>query len=172
MSEQNETLFDKAIQNMEIAKLIRRSVKSDDEAYLNYIGYHIQQAVELAFKHLLELNGIAYPYTHDITQLIKIANENHVNWGDDFYIDTASGTLTLWESQTRYVKNYKIELRKIDEAINRVPIFLQSIQKLEMKLIQPGDESKLLDESLLENDEGEADKITETEKEDDEYGLD
>ena len=45
MSEQNETLFDKAIQNMEIAKLIRRSMKSDDEAYLNYIGYHIQNAI-------------------------------------------------------------------------------------------------------------------------------
>ena len=52
----SESLLDKAIQNYNVAVNIRNTL-SDDEAYLNYVGYHLQQAVELALKHIMEING-------------------------------------------------------------------------------------------------------------------
>ena len=64
----NETLFDKAKQNLKVAESIYSTIAINDEAYLNYVGYHIQQALELSIKYMLEMNGVNYPKTHDIDQ--------------------------------------------------------------------------------------------------------
>ena len=45
----SETLLDKSISNYNVAIMIRNQMGSD-EAHLNYIGYHLQQAVELNLK--------------------------------------------------------------------------------------------------------------------------
>ena len=68
----NETLFDKAKQNLKVAESIYSTIAINDEAYLNYVGYHIQQALELSIKYMLEMNGVNYPKTHDIDQLIRL----------------------------------------------------------------------------------------------------
>ena len=39
----SETLLDKSISNYNVAVMIRNQMGSD-EAYLNYIGYHLQQS--------------------------------------------------------------------------------------------------------------------------------
>ncbi len=44
--------------------------KTDDAILLNIVGYHLQQAVELALKHCLEMEGKDYPKTHDINDLL------------------------------------------------------------------------------------------------------
>lgn len=36
------------------------------------VGFHAQQSVEKALKAVLMLEGVPYPFTHDITDLIKI----------------------------------------------------------------------------------------------------
>lgn len=79
MNNENETLLDKAIQNLNCAITIYNSELIKDEAYLNYVGYHLQQAVELAIKYTLEMCGIEYSKTHDIEQLIQLANSYDID---------------------------------------------------------------------------------------------
>ena len=55
---ENETLLDKANQNLNIANTLYETYRYDDEAYLNYVGYHLQQSVELSLKFCLEINGV------------------------------------------------------------------------------------------------------------------
>lgn len=122
-----ETLYDKATHNLKIAELIIKEA-TDDEAYLNYAGYHLQQAVELSIKFVLEENGIEYPYTHDITQLIYACKENNVSDGFTDYVDEHSEMFTIWESKTRYVTNYNLEAEKVKRAAKEVEAQLELIQ--------------------------------------------
>ena len=62
-----ETLLDIARRNLVTAKTMMKLVDADD-GYLNVVGYHAQQAIELSIKHYLETHGIKYPMTHDISQ--------------------------------------------------------------------------------------------------------
>ena len=75
-----ETLLDKAKQKFNVAITLKNHLVGADDAYLNYVGYHLQQAVELALKFCLEMNGVDYPRNHDITQLIACCNANNVDW--------------------------------------------------------------------------------------------
>jgi len=88
-----------------------------DEQFLNYIAYHLQQAVEIWVKSDLEDNGVNYPKTHDIEQLIIIGNQNNVKFNLNDYIIEHSEMFTNWEAETRYVANYKVQANKIDRAI-------------------------------------------------------
>lgn len=124
----SETLFDKARQNYNVANMIRKEM-GEDEAYLNYIGYHLQQAVELTLKYGLEINGVEYSKTHDITQLLLACKSNDINIGVTEYIDDHSEMFTLWESKTRYITNYRLEKEKIDKAIGKVEKFLNAAQE-------------------------------------------
>ena len=92
----SETLLDKAVHNYNVAIMIYNSMEGD-ESYLNYVGYHLQQTLELAMKYLLEENGIIYPKTHDIDQLIRIARQNNVNLYLAEYIDDHGEMFILWE---------------------------------------------------------------------------
>lgn len=123
----DETLFDKATLNYNAALVLRKATE-DDEAYLNLIGYHLQQAVELCLKYQLECFGIEYPKTHDIDQLIQVAKEKEGNLIVTDYIYDHSDTLTMWEAKTRYVLGYRVELRKIDKAIDGVKVFLETVK--------------------------------------------
>ena len=78
MKEINDSLLNKAIRNFNIAKMIYSDGEMADEMYLNNVGYNLEQAVELAIKHVMELSGCQYPKTHDIEQLIRIAEEEGV----------------------------------------------------------------------------------------------
>lgn len=123
---EDETLLDKAYQNVEVAKMIFNSSKGD-EIYLNYIGYHLQQAVELGIKYGMECFGVEYPRTHDIEQLILKCKDDDIDIGITDYVDDHSEMFTQWEAKTRYIKNYRLESRKITKALCEVPKFLDSI---------------------------------------------
>lgn len=128
MKNKEETLLDKAIQNITLAKMIYSELIRD-EVYLNYMGYHIQQAVELSIKYTLEINGIEYPRTHDISQLIYLAKKEDIDLGISKYIEEHSEMFTLWESKTRYVLNYKLEKNKVEKSIIEVEKYLDNLQK-------------------------------------------
>lgn len=68
------TLYDKAVANLRTAQILFDH-DADDEEQINAMGYHLQQAMELALKYLLEQNGVEYPKTHDIDQLIRMGRE-------------------------------------------------------------------------------------------------
>ena len=126
----NETLFDKAKQNLKVAESIYSTIAINDEAYLNYVGYHIQQALELSIKYMLEMNGVNYPKTHDIDQLIRLANINNVDLYLNEYIDDHSEMFSLWEARTRYILNYRLEKRKIERSLMETKSYLDVIEKM------------------------------------------
>lgn len=126
----NETLFDKAKQNLKVAESIYSTIAINDEAYLNYVGYHIQQALELSIKYMLEMNGVNYPKTHDIDQLIRLANINNVELYLNEYIDDHSEMFSLWEARTRYILNYRLEKRKIERSLTETKLYLDVIEKM------------------------------------------
>ena len=126
----NETLFDKAKQNLKVAESIYSTIAINDEAYLNYVGYHIQQALELSIKYVLEMNGVNYPKTHDIDQLIRLANINNVDLYLNEYIDDHSEMFSLWEARTRYILNYRLEKRKIERSLTETKSYLDVIEKM------------------------------------------
>lgn len=53
----DETLLDIAKRNFVTAETMMKLVEADD-GYLNVVGYHAEQAIELAIKHYLETHGI------------------------------------------------------------------------------------------------------------------
>lgn len=128
----SETLMDKAVCNYNVAYMIHES-SSGDELYLNYIGYHLQQSVELALKYQLDVNGVDYPKTHDIDQLIRIAHETDTELAITPYVESHSEMFTLWESRTRYVLNYHLESSKVETALSEVRNFLEYVAQYEIK---------------------------------------
>lgn len=128
----NETLLTKALQNLEVAKSIYNNL-CEDEAYLNFVGYHLQQTVELAIKFLLEQNGIEYIKTHDITQLLLKFKDENLNVDIPEYIKEHGEMFTIWESKTRYITNYKLEKNKVGKALNEVTLFIDTLLLVEPK---------------------------------------
>lgn len=70
-----------------------------DGAYLEDLCFHAQQAAEKAIKAVLIDLGIAFPYTHDIEELMRVVGESQLE------IPTrirAAGSLTEFAIVTRY----------------------------------------------------------------------
>lgn len=120
------TLYDKAAANYKSALLLLENSNGDEEQ-LNFAGYHLQQAVELALKYLLEQNGTEYPKTHDIDQLIRIGKENGAEIYINDYIEDHAEMFTLWEAKARYVLGYAIEQKKLERALTEVDRYLTDI---------------------------------------------
>lgn len=140
----NETLLDRAFRNLKVAKSNYNNIK-EDEFYINVTGFLLQQSLELALKHLLEINSIKYPYTHDISVLFKLTPNNVMI---PVELKLSSGTITLWESKTRYVKNFFLEVEQIDLLMPIIESFLLSISPAGMS---PEKFNKIL-ESIPDNE--------------------
>lgn len=126
MSE-TKNLLDKALTNFDCAKIIRKSIFNEDEEMINLVGYHLQQSIELSIKHTLEMNGVEYPSTHRIEDLIRIAKINNVNLHINDYIKEHDALLSSWEANTRYIVGYLIELEKIDRAIIELESYFKEL---------------------------------------------
>ncbi len=121
-----QTLYDKAASNLRNARLVFDN-RGDDDAQLNFVGYHLQQATELAIKYLLEQSGVEYPKTHDIDQLVRLAAEADVALLLTEYIEDHAEMFSQWEAKSRYVIGYSIEQRKIERALEEVDSYLADI---------------------------------------------
>ena len=120
MSEsKSETLWDKAKANYLAAKTLY-TVHGDDEGILNFVGYHLQQAAELYLKDLLENAGVDYPRTHEIAELLDLCVDVGVVPNQYDFLFSQSDTLTVWESKTRYVKNYHAQRAKVIDALEKL----------------------------------------------------
>ena len=123
----DDTLLDLAKSNLSSAKLLYR-FKDDDEIRLNTVGYLLQQAIELALKHHLETSGVEYPKTHDIDSLLALCSE------DEFpEIEPWAESITAMESKTRYIKNYRLALRKVDQIMQLADKVIEKIEELHEK---------------------------------------
>lgn len=79
---------------------------------------------------MLEMNGVNYPKTHDIDQLIRLANINNVELYLNEYIDDHSEMFSLWKARTRYILNYRLEKRKIERSLTETKSYLDVIEKM------------------------------------------
>lgn len=125
--DKSETLLDKAKSNYKAVMLLYNSI-SEDDSFLNIVGYHLQQTVELYLKHHLEINAIKYPLTHDIGALLSLIFDNKIECETQEVLELLydlSGTITMWEAKTRYIKNYRAELRQIDRVLSVVKKILE-----------------------------------------------
>ena len=120
----SETLLDRALRNFKAAQ-VNYQYRTDDEFFLNLTGYLLQQATELALKHVLEINGIKYPRTHNIDELLGLLPVSLGYRLDNLFM--MSGTITNWESKSRYIKNYFLEERQIKLGFSVVEEFLRDV---------------------------------------------
>lgn len=114
----NETLLSKSYTNFKAAELLLNT-DLGDEGTLNIVGYLLQQTVELALKHIIEMNGFDYPKTHDVSVLLDKIDEACTHKIDNDIIEKLylmSGTITQMESKTRYIKNYLVSKRNISQV--------------------------------------------------------
>ncbi|WP_296010046.1 HEPN domain-containing protein [uncultured Adlercreutzia sp.] len=133
-----QTLYDKAASNLRNAQLVLAHM-DDDDAQLNFIGYHLQQATELVLKYLLEQSGVEYPKTHDIDQLIRLAEQADVDLRLPEYLDDHAEMISQWEAKSRYVIGYSIERRKVERAMEAIDAYLADIAVRESASIEERD---------------------------------
>lgn len=120
-----ESLLDIAISNYRNA-LKQYKYSYGDERELNYVGYLLQQCVELTIKHFLEINGIKYPHSHVIEDLLDLVQQTQTPclFSEQFY--DFSPAITKWESKTRYIKDYLLTQHQIERGFGLIKQFLTS----------------------------------------------
>lgn len=106
-----ETLLDRAIKNYGVAKTMYNSI-GDDDIYINWTGYLLQQSTELCIKHMLEVSGIDYPLTHNISKLVSMLSDKEKILFKPIMLSLDG--ITSWEAKTRYVKNFRLEFDSIN----------------------------------------------------------
>lgn len=122
-----ETLLDRAKFNLEMAQYSLKKLNDGDERVLNVVGYQLQQAIELFIKHFLETESTGFPFSHDIDMLLDLLEEAETSVVLTEEIRALSGTFTLWEAKTRYVKDYLASKKSVLYALNAVEdLFLKN----------------------------------------------
>ena len=147
----DQTLYDKAASNLRNARLVFDN-RGDDDAQLNFVGYHLQQAVELTIKYLLEQSGVEYPKTHDVDQLIRMAAEAKVDLCLSEYMEDHAEMFSQWEAKSRYVIGYSIEQRKIERALEEVDDYLADIaarERAEAEGAEPEESDQVTDPATV-----------------------
>ncbi|MCD8398939.1 MAG: HEPN domain-containing protein [Lachnospiraceae bacterium] len=101
------------------------AVPENDEAYMNNVAYHLQQAVEKTLKAFLECVGVTVPNTHDIDKLVRMSENNGSCVTITDWIKEKTDMLTRWETDTRYDIDYCVEKKKVVTGLEEVRQFLE-----------------------------------------------
>lgn len=112
----SETLLDMAKSNYKMAERNFQFIR-EDSTYMNLTGHLLQQTIELALKHILEVNSIEYPKTHDIRTLMDLLPNNIQRTVED--IRDKADTITSWESM-----EVQVSEQDLMEGFNIVKRFL------------------------------------------------
>lgn len=121
-------------------------VPENDEAYMNAVAYHLQQAVEKALKAFLECVGVTVPNTHDIDKLVRMSKNNGSCAVLTDWIVEKADMLTRWETDTRYDVDYCVEERKVRAGLEEIGKFLELNglkEDLREELQEPGAKENL-----------------------------
>ena len=123
------TYYDKALANFKHAKIVYAFARDDDEQ-LNLIAYHLEQALELAIKYILFMNGAPIQKTHDIDQLINYATKNNIELYLNEYLLEHAEAISNYESKTRYIMGYSVAIKQVKNLIQALDdYFLVLVQK-------------------------------------------
>lgn len=123
-----KTYYEKAISNFIAAKTLVNILPNDEEQ-INIAAYHLQQSLELAIKHLFLINGEQIIKTHDIDQLIIDAKKKKIDLMLPDYIIEHAEIISNWESKTRYVMGYQLELNKVLKTIDELDSYFVKLAK-------------------------------------------
>ncbi len=95
---------------------LARLAASDESICVEQVCFHTQQAAEKAIKAVLLKKGIDFPLTHDIEELLEIAEDNGIHLPGSVQ---DAGQLTPYAVETRYPGSWMdIEETDVDTAIN------------------------------------------------------
>lgn len=97
----------------------------NDEAYMNNVAYHLQQAVEKTLKAFLECVGVTIPNTHDIDKLVRMSKDNGSSVILTEWLEEKTDMLTRWETDTRNDMDYCVEKEKVLIGLQEVKRFLE-----------------------------------------------
>lgn len=122
------TYFEKAIANYKSAVIVFK-IAFDDEEQLNIVGYHLQQALELAIKHILFTSGVSLPKTHDIDQLIVCAKDNDVDLFLSDELILKAPLISNWEVKTRYILGFKLEVQIVQGVLHEIEQYFEILYK-------------------------------------------
>lgn len=86
--------------------------------------FHLQQAVEKLIKSLLTYHSVKFPKTHDLEDLIEVAEDNHIELPQ--WVDILA-ELTPYAVETRYAIIHD-ELHNIGEMLLEVERFLEFVE--------------------------------------------
>ena len=89
---------------------------SVDDAYLDDCCYNLQQAIELALKYLVELNGENYVENHDVRAQLNRLRDMGVEVPFTDRVRHLAVTLNSWEAETRYNDNFTAVIEDIEEV--------------------------------------------------------
>ena len=131
--------LDRGDADYKIAKLLISPIgnPTNDERITDQAGYHIQQAVEKAIKHLIhDIGGVSDETkafrTHNIDALILIAEEN-TGFGFPEELIEISSDLTSWEAGSRYNSSVVSNRIEIENAIEVYEKLIKVIDNYEAR---------------------------------------
>ncbi|MGL4737803.1 MAG: HEPN domain-containing protein [Cellulosilyticaceae bacterium] len=108
--------------------------QTSDCADLNICAYHTQQCTEKILKYLLESNGHTYDRTHDISILVDLCLNHHIDIPE--IIEQASFAITSWATQSRYNSEFKASIRTIAKVLDCCEHWLKELDPLPVQLPQ------------------------------------
>lgn len=121
-------------------------IPENDEAYMNTVAYHLQQAVEKTLKAFLECVGVTVPNTHDIDKLVRMSKNNGSRAVVTEWVEDKADMLTRWETDTQYDIEYCVEKEKIQIGLTEVKKFLDKNglkEELRQELKDPATKERL-----------------------------
>lgn len=119
-----DTLYDLLHMDMWAIDLCLRGL-TGDETELNMISYLIQQALEKCIKFQLEMNGIKYDFTHNLTSLLDYSESVKAKMPVDLRLEL--GMITTWEAKSRYIKGYRTPYSAILRVYPLVKKYIQDV---------------------------------------------
>lgn len=117
-------LFRRAYLDYRVAENLLK-VPENDEAYMNTVAYHLQQAVEKTLKAFLECVGVTVPNTHDIDRLVRMSENNGSRVVITEWVEDKADMLTRWETDIQYDMDYCVEKEKVLKGLKEVKHFLE-----------------------------------------------
>jgi HEPN domain-containing protein len=97
-----------------------------DEVYMNYIAYHVQQATEKMLKFLLELRGHTYPRTHKIGVLIDECLNYNISVPE--LIQDYDVVISEWATGTRYDSKFVTSKRQLKKVLDTLEKWFEEIE--------------------------------------------
>lgn len=112
----SETLFDIARSNVQCANVLLQQLESDPREW-NICAFHIQQAVEIGLKSLLEFNRKGYEHSDTIVQLLYRVEKYDLDmvWVPVLFekLFLFAGTFDYWHAYCRDVKDWFVDPRSM-----------------------------------------------------------